>query len=74
MDPRGVITLLNSLDLGEIGRVTRELEAAEAALLELGLPELGARLQEAGRKLRGGDVREFRRALAQVTAKLGHVR
>jgi hypothetical protein len=73
MDARAVLKVLNSLSLGELSRVGRDLDAAREALLGLGHPELGERLAEAQRSLRGGDVREFRRALANVTARLGHL-
>lgn len=71
---REILALLNSLSLGEIGRVRAELASAAASLEALGQPELALRVAEAGHALAGGNLKEYRRALSNVTARLGHVR
>lgn len=71
--PREIIALLNALSLGELTSVERELSRAREALLDLGQAELGERVEEARRELQAGRLKEFRRAVATVTARLGHV-
>ena len=69
-----ILALLNALSTNELSRLDRDLERAEKALIDLGQPDLGERLGLARESLRGGDVREFRRAVANVTARLGHLK
>ena len=72
--PKEVLSQLNNLKLGELTAVDGELDRASAALEAMGEPALGERVSEARRCLKAGDIREFRRALANVTAKLGHLK
>ena len=72
--PKEVLSELNSLQLGELSRVDGQLARAREALLELGQEELSGRVEEARTSLKSGDLKEFRRALANVTAKLGHLK
>ncbi len=72
--PKEVLSQLNNLKLGELSAVDVELRRAAESLEALGQDELGARVTEARRCLKTGDLREFRRALANVTAKLGHLK
>ena len=72
--PRDVLAILNSISVNELGRVDADLARAETALGDMGESELGARVAEARRSLKAGDVREFRRAVANVTARLGHLK
>lgn len=73
-DPKVLLSELNSLQLGELSRVDGQLSRAGEALSELGQAELSERIEEARRSLKSGDLREFRRALANVTARLGHLK
>ena len=74
LGPREVIVILNSLPLNELSRVDGELERAREALLGMGQEELGQRVEEARRRLREGQLKDFRRTVATVTARLGHVK
>lgn len=71
---RDVMRILKSLNLGRLQRVDEELERAGRALDSLGQEELHGRLEQARSSLRAGQLREFRRALATVTARLGHLK
>ena len=72
--PKEVLSQLNGLKLGELSAVDVELVRAGEALEAMGQPDLSGRVQEARRCLKSGNLREFRRALATVTAKLGHLK
>ena len=72
--PKEVLTELNSLQLGELSRVDTQLARAGRALRELGEEELSGRVEDARTCLKSGDLKEFRRALANVTARLGHLK
>ena len=69
-----VLAILNALAVNELTRLERDLARAEHALVEMGQEDLGERLGRARASLRGGDVREFRRAVATVTSRLGHLK
>ena len=71
---RAILACLNSLSLGEISRVRVELSRASSSLAALGQPELAARVTEAAAALASGNVKEYRRAISNVTARLGHVK
>ena len=68
------LAILNSLQLGELSRLQGDLERVRRMLADLGSAELEQRVQEAQAALRQGDMKEFRRALANVTARLGHLK
>lgn len=72
--PAEILALLNALSTNELSRLEQDLARAEAALGDLGHADLGGRLGDARAFLRGGDVKGFRRAIANVTARLGHLR
>ena len=71
---REILAALNALSLSELSRVETELARAQSALMALGQDDLGARVGEAREALRTGNVKEFRRAISNVTARLGHVK
>ena len=71
---REVLAMLNAVSLGELAKVDAELARAQAALAVLRQDELAERVGEARRSLAAGDLKEFRRAVSNVTARLGHVR
>ena len=68
------LAILNSLHVGELSRLQADLERVRRMLAELGSDELEQRVQDAQAALRQGDMKEFRRALANVTARLGHLK
>lgn len=69
-----VLTALNSLSVGEFSRLQDDLRRARETLASLGQDELSERVGAAQEALRRGDMKEFRRALANVTARLGHLK
>lgn len=69
-----VLTALNSLSVGELSRLQDDLRRARETLASLGQDELSERVGAAQEALRRGDMKEFRRALANVTARLGHLK
>jgi hypothetical protein len=71
---REALAILNGLSVAELGRLHREIERARAVLDSAGQGELAARLAEGAAALRAGDTREFRRAISNVTARLGHLK
>jgi len=71
---RDALAILNSLQVGELGRLHAEMERARTLLEELGQGELEQRIRDAQLALRRGDMKEFRRALANVTSRLGHLK
>ena len=71
---REILAVLNALSLGELSRVYTALDRAEAGLQGFGAPDLATRVAEGRAALRAGDVKEFRRAVSNVTARLGHLR
>ena len=71
---REILAALNALSLGEISRVDLELARAQSALNSLDQGELGTRIGEAREALRTGNLKEFRRAISNVTARLGHIK
>ena len=72
--PREIIAILNSLSLSEVSAVEGELARARDALAGLGHVELSEGCEKARRHLHDGKVSEFRRMVANVTAKLGHLK
>ncbi len=73
-DTSQVMALLNGLSVGRMDQLRQQLQKARQGLLELGQEELAGRVDDALAALGQGDLREFRRAIANVTAKLGHVK
>lgn len=71
---REALAILNSLSVGELGRLQGDLERVRRMLADLGAAELEQRIQSAQAALKQGDMKEFRRALANVTARLGHLK
>ena len=71
---REILACLNSLSLGEISRVRIELARASGSLAAIGQSELAARVDEATAALVSGNVKEYRRAISNVTARLGHLK
>jgi ABC-type transport system involved in cytochrome c biogenesis ATPase subunit len=72
--PKELLSQLNNLKLGELSAVDGQLGQASEALEALGQVELQGRVDEARRCLKAGKLRDFRKALATVTARLGHLK
>ena len=70
----GVIALLNGISVGELDSIRSKLEAARRDLLEVEQKELAASVEQAQGAIQKGDLQDFRRLVAQVVSKLGHVR
>ena len=73
-DPARIIALLNAIDVGEMGVIRSALDEARSACLGLGQAELAERLDEATAALRRGDLKTYRKRVASVVARLGHLR
>ena len=69
-----LIGVLNGISVGEIGAITGKLTAARQDLAELREAELDQALEQALQAIQRGDVKDFRRLVAQLVSKLGHVR
>jgi hypothetical protein len=74
LGPREVIVLLNSLPRNELSRIESELARARDALHGMGQADLGDRVEDARQSLRAGRLTDFRRTVATVTSRLGHVK
>jgi hypothetical protein len=71
---REIIVSLNSLGIGDLDSIRKKLEAVRQEVRAQGQDELAARLDEASSALDRGQLTEYRRLLAQVVSRLGHLR
>lgn len=69
-----LIATLNNLELGELDKITTQLDDVRAELEKRELAELVTKLDECRRALAHGELEEFRRLRATVVSRLGHVR
>ena len=69
-----LIGMLNGISVGELGAITGKLAAVRQDLSELQEAELDQALEQALQSIQRGDVKDFRRLVAQMVSKLGHVR
>ena len=69
-----LLSILNATDVGTLDSVADKLRQVQDELAGLDQPELAARAEEAVAALRRGDVAEFKRALAFLQSKIGHLR
>ena len=74
MSPSQIISLLNSLGVGEIDKISAKLREAEQACRDLSQDELAARLIHARESLATLDVKAYRKDVEAVVSKLGHLR
>lgn len=74
MNPSQIISLLNSLGVGDVDKIVVKLEEAERACRELEQEELAARLAHAREALGRLDVKSYRKDVEAVVSKLGHLR
>lgn len=71
---RETIVSLNSLGVGDLEAIQKKLVAARLELGGQGQPELAERVAEASAALGRGDLPEYRRLLALVVSRLGHLK
>ena len=71
---QGLMDLLNSINVGELGSIETKLASVREDLRGLGESEVEKVIEEAWASLTRADLVNFRRLLAQAVAKLGHLR
>ena len=71
---REIIVSLNSLGIGDLDSIRKKLETVRQEVRAQGQIELADRLDEASSALDRGQLTEYRRLLAQVVSRLGHLR
>jgi hypothetical protein len=69
-----LIGVLNGISVGELGVITGKLSAIRPDLNELQSTDLDQTLDQALQAIQRGDVKDFRRLVAQLVSKLGHLR
>ena len=69
-----LVVHLNAIDVGEMGGIQGKLEEARQACFEMDLADLAEKLVEAQSALEQADMRTYRKRVATVIAKLGHLR
>jgi hypothetical protein len=74
MRPAQIIASLNALSLGDMEVIRVRLVEARRACLELRLPELAGKLDEASSALEQADLKTYRRRVETVIARLGHLK
>jgi hypothetical protein len=74
MNPSQLISHLNAIRVGDLDTIHAKLAEARSACLELEQEALVEQIDEASEALRRGDVRLYRKRLATVISRLGHVR
>ena len=74
MDPSQLISHLNAIDIGDLERIRGKLTQAGEACLAIDQPDLADKLKEAVEALDRIDLKTYRRRVATVISKLGHIR
>jgi hypothetical protein len=74
MNTSQLIAFLNSIQVGDLDAIQGKLRQAREACEELAQPELSSTLQEAADALSALDVRTYKKRVATVISRLGHVR
>ena len=70
---RQIIRTLNTLGVGELGRVLAQLDEARAAVRDReNLVEVALSLQEARDAIASGDMKTYRKRLERAVSRLGH--
>jgi hypothetical protein len=69
-----VLQILNGIGVGPVDRILAGLERARVELEDLGQTELAEKLVEARQALLAADAGLFRRRVAYVTSRLGHLK
>ena len=71
---REIIVSLNSLGVGDLDSIRGKIRAVRQEIRAQGQDELADRLDDASAALDRGQLTEYRRLLAQVVSKIGHLR
>jgi hypothetical protein len=74
MDSSQLIANLNAINIGDLDVIRDNLEQAREACREIDQPELADKLQEAVDALDQADLKTYRRRVATVVSRLGHIR
>ena len=74
MNTSQLIAFLNAIHVGEFDSIRAKLLQAGQACDELGQPELATLLKEAESALGQADLKTYRKRVATVIARLGHLR
>jgi hypothetical protein len=69
-----LIDAMNAIHIGELSSIDAKLGAAKDQLAALGESDLEKLSVEARERLRGGDAANFRRLVAQLVSRLGHLK
>ncbi|MFC2172977.1 hypothetical protein ACFLU6_10160 [Acidobacteriota bacterium] len=69
-----LIDSINNIKVGECSRIQAKLQQVEMNLKEINQVDLSVLVHDAQQKLEGGDVPGFRKLLAQVVSRLGHLK
>ena len=69
-----VMAQLNGLAVGDLQSIQAALESAGSELETIQQLDLAASVRDARQAVDCGDIKNFRRLIAQVVSKLGHVR
>ncbi|HXV74710.1 MAG TPA: hypothetical protein VD788_00195 [Candidatus Polarisedimenticolaceae bacterium] len=69
-----LIAMLNAIDVGELDGIRAKLASARQACIRLDQVELADRLHEAERALFEADLKTYRKRIATVIARLGHLK
>jgi len=71
---RSVLKLLASLERGELTSITTRVEEARQLLLAENQVELADRLKDSLEALQSGRIAQFRKLVANVQARVGHLK
>ena len=71
---RRLIAYLNAIDVGELEGIRGKLGQAREVCNELDLADLAELLAEAERALFGADLKTYRKRVATVVSRLGHLK
>jgi len=74
MNPSQLIAFLNSINIGALEGIQGKLDQASTACRNLDQQELAELLSEAGTSLGRADMKTYRKRIATVVARLGHLR
>lgn len=74
MDTSKLIAFLNAINVGELDSIRGKLAKAEQVCREMDQDSLADLLGEAAAALAGADLKTYRKRVATVIARLGHLR
>lgn len=73
-EPQRLIAFLNAIKVGELDGIRAKLASARDACLDLDQAELADRLSEAEEALFDADLKTYRKRIATVISRLGHLK